>query len=204
MARPTLPPGQKKEGVALDFSPLLIQAIDDLRGSKSRSVYVEEGLREKPEIAAWLSEHQDAGFHPAVSRYEQLMDRLLIFYSPGFSPNAMRKVLHIAHSIVMRDVEASPEELEQSISGAMLDFWQHSRQSHNDGTAGRFSGMAVRDRATAERASVEYARYYVQDIFLDMAAGERAQLQYRFGGLLRGCEAVYRARRHEEQGECEK
>ncbi|HEY7414619.1 MAG TPA: hypothetical protein VH593_05470, partial [Ktedonobacteraceae bacterium] len=40
----------------------------------------------------------------------------------------------------------------------------------------------------------EYARYYYQVIFQEMAKGERQQLQHRFRSLARGCEAVYRER----------
>lgn len=190
MARPPLPPGQKKEGVALDFSPLLIEAIDSERGSQSRSAYVESWLREKPELAAWLKEHQDAGFHPPVSRYEQLVDLLLRFYWPQYEHgNTIQAVLSLTHKIIMREITSTRQELEEHISGEMHLFWQRERAAYGKRNA------RGEDAESVQPAIYEYARFYVRAIFGEMAQEERALLQSRFKSLVRGCEAVYQARR---------
>lgn len=186
MARPPLPPGQKKEGVALDFSPLLIQAIDASRGSKSRSVYVEECLREKPEIASWLSEHQDAGFHPPVSRYEQLVGLLIAFYRPNQATSSnMQKVLKVAHDCIMRNL-GSEEDIIADIVGNLRRMWKSASYEQS---------KAICSEQDALPAIQEYAEFYYRAIFQEMAGGERAILQSRFRGVVRGCEAVYASRR---------
>src|SRR5207248_4636252 len=83
MSRPRLDAEQKKVSFSLAFSPHLIAALEKVRGAKSQSVFVEEWLRQHPQIAASLAAMNDPGFVPPVARYEQLMERLLAFYSPG-------------------------------------------------------------------------------------------------------------------------
>src|SRR5690348_6550102 len=90
MSRPRLDAEQKKVSFSLAFSPNLIAALEKVRGAKSQSVFVEEWLRQHPQIAAELVALNDPGFVPPVSRYEQLMERLLAFYSPGESTSSLR------------------------------------------------------------------------------------------------------------------
>jgi hypothetical protein len=191
MARLPLPPGQKKEGIALDFSPLLIGAIDALRGSKSRSVYVEEWLRERPEIASWLSGHQDAGFHPPVSRYEQLVDLLMVFYRARQYPSEIQQVLKIAHDCIMRNL-GSEEDVIADIVGGLRSMWAVAPYGQS---------KAICSAENALPAIQAYAEFYYRAIFLKMADGERALLQSRFRGVARGCEAVYKARLQQINGE---
>src|SRR6266567_7306631 len=82
MSRPRLDSEQKKVSFSLAFSPNLIAALEKVRGAKSQSVFVEEWLRQNPQIAAELIALNDPGFTPPVAYYEQLMERLLAFYSP--------------------------------------------------------------------------------------------------------------------------
>src|SRR5450432_2375837 len=82
MSRPRLDSEQKKVSFSLAFSPNLIAALENVRGAKSQSVFVEEWLRQHPQIAAELSRMNDPGFAPPVARYAQLMELLLAFYSP--------------------------------------------------------------------------------------------------------------------------
>src|SRR5436305_15041941 len=83
MNRPRLDAKQKKTSFSLAFSPNLIAALEKVRRAKSQSVFVEEWLRQNPQIAAELTAMNDPGFVPPVARYEQLMERLLALYSPG-------------------------------------------------------------------------------------------------------------------------
>src|SRR6266702_3341450 len=83
MSRPRLDAEQKKVSFSLAFSPNLIAALENVRGARSQSVFVEEWLRQHPQIAAELAAMNDPGFAPPVARYEQLMQYLLAFYSPG-------------------------------------------------------------------------------------------------------------------------
>jgi hypothetical protein len=48
------------------FSPNLIAALEKVRGAKSQSDFVEEWLREHPQIAAELAAMNDPGFKPPV------------------------------------------------------------------------------------------------------------------------------------------
>ena len=82
MSRPRLDAEQKKVSFSLAFSPNLIAALEKVRGAKSQSVFVEEWLRQHPQISAELAAMNDPGFVPPIARYEQLMERLLAFYSP--------------------------------------------------------------------------------------------------------------------------
>jgi hypothetical protein len=101
MSRPRLDAEQKKVGFSLAFSPDLIAALEKVRGAKSQSVFVEEWLRQHPQIAAELAAMNDPGFAPPVACYAQLMERLLAFYSPGESTRAIgpvsRKLLRSAN-----------------------------------------------------------------------------------------------------------
>ena len=85
MSRPRLDAEQKKVSFSLAFSPNLIAALEKVRGAKSQSVFVEEWLRQHPQIAAELVAMNDPGFDPPVTRYEHLMELLLAFYSPGMT-----------------------------------------------------------------------------------------------------------------------
>ncbi len=119
MSRPRLDAEQKKVSFSLAFSPNLIAALEKVRGAKSQSVFVEEWLRQHPQIAAELAAMNDPGFLP---------------------PNC------VAHG----------ESLE-----------------------------AIRP------AIKEFAHYYHQTIFQEMAKGDLKLLRHRFRSLVRGCEAVY-------------
>lgn len=102
------------------------------------------------------------------------------------------RALDIAHKCIMRNVSGEGSEIQEEISGSMRDFWKKAREEHGH----------LRARGTpaeAERATEEYARFYYESIFLKMAQGERALLQSRFRSLVRGCEAVYRAKLREER-----
>ena len=72
----------------------------------------------------------------------------------------------------------------------MEEFWVQERSTHGNHTARGESLEAMRP------CIKEYARYYYQVIFHEMAKGERKLLQHRFRSLVRGCEAVYREHLH--------
>ena len=55
MSRPRIDAEQKKVSFSLAFSPNLIVALEKVRGAKSQSVFVEEWLRQHPQIAASLA-----------------------------------------------------------------------------------------------------------------------------------------------------
>src|SRR6266536_2187738 len=187
MSRPRLDSEQKKVSFSLAFSPNLIAALEKVRGAKSQSVFVEEWLRQNPQIAAELAAMNDPGFVPPVTRYEQLMEHLLAFYSPGDGKQpTIPRMLFIAHKIIIRDHES--QEIQEQIRVAMEAFWLEERRKHGNRNARGESLEAILPGIK------EYARYYYQVIFLEMAKGERQQLQHRFRSLVHGCEAVYRER----------
>lgn len=189
MSRPRLDAEHKKVSFSLAFSPNLIAALDKVRGAKSQSVFVEEWLRQNPLIAAELAAMNDAGFVPPVTRYEQLMERLLAFYSPTDGKRStIPYVLFIAHKIILRDRTSTDQEIQEQIVVAMESFWLEERRKHGRRTAHGENLEAVLPGIK------EYARYYYQVIFQEMAKGERQQLQHRFRSLAHGCEAVYRER----------
>jgi hypothetical protein len=70
----------------------------------------------------------------------------------------------------------------------MEAFWLQERLKHGKRNARGDNLEAILPRIK------EYARYYYQIIFQEMAKGERQQLQHRFRSLVHGCEAVYRER----------
>ena len=189
MSRPRLDAEQKKMSFSLAFSPNLIAALEKVRGAKSQSVFVEEWLRQHPQIAAELAAMNDPGFVPPVARYEQLMEHLLEFYSPrdGEQPTIPR-ILFIAQKIIIRDRTSTGQEIQEQICAAMEAFWLQERRKHGKRHARGESLEAILPDIK------EYARYYYQVIFLEMAKGERQQLQHHFRSLVRGCEAVYRER----------
>jgi hypothetical protein len=122
MSRPRLDAEQKKVSFSLAFSPNLIAALEKVRSTKSQSVFVEEWLRQHPQIAE--------------------------------------------------------------------EFWMQERSTQGHRTARGESLEAVRPRIR------EYAHYYSQVIFQEMAKGEPKLLKQRFGSLVRGCEAVYQKHVH--------
>jgi hypothetical protein len=186
MSRPRLSPEQKKVSFSLAFSPNLIAALEKVRGAKSQSVFVEEWLRQHPQIAAELAAMRDPGFVPPVVYYERLMQRLYAFYSPADDKvAALARVLFIAHKIISRNPGA-PAEVERQIATAMEELWLQDHHRRMGGSAREPDLAAVRP------AIQEYARYYYQVIFLEMAKGERALLRHRFRSLVHGCEAVHR------------
>ena len=189
MSRPRLDSEQKKLSFSLAFSPNLIAALENVRGAKSQSIYVEEWLRQNPQIAAELAAMNDPGFAPPIARYEQLMERLLEFYSPrnGEQPTIPR-VLFIAQKIIIRDRASTGQEIQEQIVAALEEFWLQERRKHGKRNARGESLEAILP------CIKEFSRYYYQVIFLEMAKGERQQLQHRFGSLVHGCEAVYRER----------
>jgi CRISPR type I-D-associated protein Csc3/Cas10d len=202
MSRPRLDVEQKKVSFSLAFSPNLIAALEKVRGAKSQSVFVEEWLRQHPQIAAELAAMNDPGFVPPVARYERLMELLLAFYWPEgdkqrlLSPKEVKQrtlasVLFIgARQILSGGPKRSGQDVEEQIAAAMEEFWvqeqEQSAQGHR--TARGESLEAVRPRIQA------YAHYYYRVIFQEMAKGEPKLLKQRFRSLVRGCEAVYRER----------
>ncbi len=174
---------------SLAFSPNLIAALEKVRGAKSQSVFVEEWLRQNPQIAAELAAMNDPGFTPPVARYEQLMAYLLEFYSPGNGEQpTIPRVLFIAQKIIIRDHASTGQEIQEQIVAALEEFWLQERRKHGKRNASGESLEAILPGIK------EFARYYYRVIFLDMAKGELQQLQHRFRSLVRGCEAVYRER----------
>ena len=194
MSRPRLDAEQKKVSFSLAFSPNLIAALEKVRGAKSQSVFVEEWLRQNPQIAAELVAMNDPGFVPPVARYEQLMERLLAFYLPGDGKQpTIPRTLFIAQKIIIGDRESQGQVIQEQIAVAMEAFWLQERRKHGSRNARGESLEAIRPFIK------EYARYYYQVIFQEMAKGERQQLQHRFRSLVRGCEAVYRERLKSER-----
>jgi hypothetical protein len=189
MSRSRLDPERKKVSFSLAFSPNLIAALENVRGAKSQSVFVEEWLRQNPLIAAELVSMNDAGFLPPVARYEQLMDLLLVFYSPeDDEPPTLQTTLFIAQKVLLRNRAGKGQDIEEQINAAMKAFWLQERSLHGNRHARGESLEAVLPCIN------EYARYFYRVIFLEMAGGEHQQLQHRFRSLVRGCEAVYRER----------
>ena len=189
MSRPRLDSEQKKVSFSLAFSPNLIAALENVRGAKSQSVFVEEWLRQHPQIATELAAMNDPGFTPPVARYEQLMAYLLEFYSPGNGEQpTIPRVLFIAQKIIIRDHASTGQEIQEQIVAALEEFWLQERRKHGKRNASGESLEAILPGIK------EFACYYYRVIFLDMAKGERQQLQHRFRSLVRGCEAVYRER----------
>jgi hypothetical protein len=202
LSRPRLNAEQKKVSFSLAFSPNLIAALEKVRGAKSQSVFVEEWLRQHPQIAAELAEMRDPGFAPPVARYERLMELLLAFYWPEgdkqrllaskeVKQRTLAYVLFIgARQILSGDPERSGQDVESQITAAMEEFWAQERSTQGHRTAREESLEAVRPRIQ------EYAHYYYQVIFQEMARGKPKLLKQRFRSLVRGCEAVYREHVH--------
>jgi CRISPR type I-D-associated protein Csc3/Cas10d len=196
MSRPRLAAEQKKLSFSLAFSPNLIAALEKVRGAKSQSVFVEEWLRQQPQIAAELAAMNDPGFAPPIAHYEQLMERLLTFYSPGEGARSLRtpleatipRTLFIAHKVIIRDHAGTGEDIQEQIAAAMEAFWAQERRKHGERAACGESLEAMRP------CIEEFARYYYQVIFQEMAKGDLQQLKRRFRSLAHGCEAVYRER----------
>jgi hypothetical protein len=187
MSRPRLDAEQKKVSFSLAFSPNLIAALEKVRGAKSQSVFVEEWLRQNPQIAAELRAMNDPGFVPPVARYEHLMELLLAFYSPGdVKQPTIARILLIAQKVIIRDQTRTDQEIQEQITASMAEFWLQERRKHGNRTA---RGESLEEILPGIR---EYARYYYQIIYQEMAKGERKLLQHRFRSLVRGCEVVYR------------
>jgi hypothetical protein len=147
---------------------------------------------------------KDPGFVPPIARYERLLELLLAFYWPEdgtrqTSPRifwskevkqrTLAYVLFIAaDQVFTRAPAASSRDLEQQIAAAMEEFWVQER-----GTPGNRNvrGDSVE---TMHPHIQEYAHYYYEVIFAEMAKGEPNVLKQRFGSLVRGCEALYCAR----------
>jgi hypothetical protein len=194
MSRPRLDAEQKKVSFSLAFSPNLIAALENVRGAKSQSVFVEEWLRQNPQIAASLAAMNDPGFVSPIARYEQLMEHLLAFYSPGDGKQpTIARTLFIAHKIIIRNHEHQGQDIEEQVAAAMEAFWLQERSLHGDRHARGESLEAI------VPGIKEYAHCYYQVIFQDMAKGERKLLHHRFRSLVRGCEAVYRERLKRER-----
>ena len=198
MSRPRLDAEQKKVSFSLAFSPNLIAALERVRGAKSQSVFVEEWLRQHPQIAAELAAMNDPGFVSLVARYERLMELLLAFYRPKeVKQRTLAYVLFLAaRQILTGDPTRSGQDIEEQITATMEEFWMQERGAQGDRTAHGDSLETVRPRIQ------EYAHYYYQVIFQEMAKGEPKLLKQRFRSLVRGCEAVYRDLMHRsERGE---
>ena len=187
MSRPRLDAEQKKVSFSLAFSPNLIAALEKVRGAKSQSVFVEEWLRQQPQIAAALAAMDDPGFTPPVMRYERLMELLLAFYSPPEEKQAaLAATLFIAQKAIIRTHESSDENCREQIIAAMEASWLQMRRKYGTRVAHGESLEAIRP------AIQEYAHYYHQTIFQEMAKGDIKLLQHRFRSLVHGCEAIYR------------
>ncbi len=119
MSRPRLDAEQKKVSFSLAFSPNLIAALENVRGAKSQSVFVEEWLRQHPQIAAALAAMNDPGFVPPVTRYERLMELLLAFFQE-MAKGEPKLLQHRFRSLV-RGCEAVYQE------------HLHAAQEHKDG-----------------------------------------------------------------------
>lgn len=206
MSRPRLDVEQKKVSFSLAFSPNLIAALEKVRDAKSQSVFVEEWLRQQPQIAAELAAMNDPGFVPPVARYERLMKLLLAFYWPedGTKQTAahflwpkdrkQRTLAYIlfiaARQIFTGDPESTSQAMEEQIAAAMEEFWVQEQSAQGSRTARGESLEMVRPRIQ------EYAHYYYQVIFQEMAKGDPKLLKQRFRSLVRGCETVYREHMH--------
>ena len=195
MSRPRLNVEQKKVSFSLAFSPNLIAVLEKVRGAKSQSVFVEEWLRQHPQIAVELSAMNDPGFVPPVARYERLMELLLAFYWPeDGKQRTLAYVLFIAaRQILTGDPTRPGQDIEGQITAVMEEFWMQEWGARQDRTARGESLEAVRPRIQ------EYAHYYYQVIFQEMAQGEPKLLKQRFRSLVRGCEAVYRDLMHRSE-----
>src|SRR5262245_27860812 len=124
MSRPRLDAEQKKVSFSLAFSPNLIAAIEQVRGAKSQSVFVEEWLRKHPQIAEALNAMHDRGFAPPVARHEQLMDYLLGFYVPWESQqHTIQTILMLAQKQILLHHTESSGALERRIVEAVAAFW---------------------------------------------------------------------------------
>lgn len=191
MSRPRLDAERKKVSFSLAFSPNLIAALERVRGAKSQSVFVEEWLRQQPKIAAELVLMNDPGFTPPITRYERLLDLLLAFYTPGGShqSRSLVRALYIGvKQIVASDLPTTDVSLEARIADAMEELWAQERRK-------RDVNVALGENVEAVRPVIQdYARYYVQTIFNEMAHGDARLLKQRFASLARGCEALYRER----------
>jgi CRISPR type I-D-associated protein Csc3/Cas10d len=187
MSRPRLDAEQKKVSFSLAFSPNLVAALDKVRGTKSQSVFVEAWLRQNPEIAAELAAMNDAGFTPPMVRYEQLMERLLKFFAPRLGGRgALPGILFIAQKAILLDHESDVQQIQDQITVALEAFWLQERRKRQKSTTRGESLEEIRPDIQ------EYARYFYEVIFLEMAKGDRKLLQQHFRSLVRGCEAVYR------------
>lgn len=185
MSRPRLASEQKKKSFSLAFSPNLIAALENVRGAKSQSVFVEEWLRQQPQIAAELRRMNDPGFVPPITHYEQLMQFLLKFYVPDENgPSGLARILFIAFKIIKQHPNSQDQEIEGKIVSAVETFWL---QEHRQGNR-HARGQSLEE---VRPAIEDYAHYYYQEIFENMAQGDRKLLQHRFRSLLHGCRVVY-------------
>ena len=122
-------------------------------------------------------------------RYEQLVDLLQKFYSPWDDEQpTIQTTLFIAQKVLLCNRDGVGQDIEVQISAAMKAFWLQERSLHGNRHACGESLEAVLPGIK------EYAHYFYQVIFLEMASGDYQQLQHRFRSLVRGCEAVYRER----------
>ncbi|QBD81130.1 hypothetical protein EPA93_36225 [Ktedonosporobacter rubrisoli] len=187
MSRPRLDAEQKKVSFSLAFSPNLIAALEKVRGAKSQSVFVEEWLRQQPQIAAELAAMNDPGFIPPIVRYEQLVERLLAFYSPRKEKlSTIARALLAVHKVIISEQNGVAQELEEQIYVAMEAFWLQERRKYG-------SGVARGESLEAARPAIkEYVHYYYHVLFLELARGDRKVLHQRLRSLVRGCETVYK------------
>jgi len=190
MSRPRLEAHQKKMSFSLAFSPNLIAALDKVRGAKSQSVFVEEWLRQNPQIMAELALMNDPGFKPPSLIYEQLMERLLKFYSPRKKRPSLASTLFIAQKVIIREDTTQPESIQEQIVAALAEFWLGERRKHRATDC-----AALGENLEAALPFIkDYARFFYEVIFMENANGERKLLQQHFRSLVRGCEAIYQKR----------
>ena len=120
-----------------------------------------------------------------VTRYSTLVEKLLAFYTPLQNvqkrDQALKNTLKETHTIIMEETHVDDEDIIWMIAGRMLKIWEHQ---HN---------------GSPERVILhikEYAEYYVNTIFKEMAGGDRATLQHQFSNMAGSCIAVYHQQIH--------
>ncbi len=173
---------------SVEWSLSLIQAVDDLRGQESLSVWTEKVLRRDPEIVAQLEAIGDSGFPAPLSRNEQLVSLMTAFYLPSAYPphmqSELRKLLDAGRKAIMDEINASPQEVVESVIAAILKLWQRAKAQEG-------YPLALGTPEEALVAIGAYARFFYESIFLGACQGERAQLQHRSDRLLLACTAIY-------------
>lgn len=104
-----------------------------------------------------------------MTRHQQLMERLIAFYKPPFSKDRLAIVLKASASIIIDDLDSSPEEIEQMIAGQMLKF------------------RSVEQGLETTEQALEYAHCLFDVIFMDMYEGNRAKFKSHLDDFAGSC-----------------